>query len=473
MISGYLSSQQDFVDLINGFLFNKQGVLEIYLGGRSIELYIENGFIKGFYTDTEGLKAKEINKESLLLYSLFSMLDNPNALFSFKNAPEREYHFKLEEPISAEGLILQLRLAHQEFKSLLNLIITPYATIRVLKPFENMQNYDGRTFVSVILTSNETLTSETRKLQEPLRVGFLDIGQFSTPEAGKRAYEVDYMVKDVNVKNVNMFSILESLGTSKFTGFISIRGASDNYELYFKRGKAVSLYPYNFDFFDFILTLQAGPVMDVVSMPEEILNKFILKHSKRKLISSLPHNFIELGKVFIGIVKDGFSGLLVLQKANERMYFAYENGVLLASFLEGEKLKIYNAEPYKDGFLADLVPFEPMENFLEVMHLLFINAVYGVILKHSNQVVQSMLYHLSSSDLFKVVEGSIYFRGDPKGRREEILGFLSFLLDIGYTILGKKKLEEELENSLHPYRDISKVLDIEEYVEFWNEGAVS
>jgi hypothetical protein len=473
MISGYLSSQQDFVDLINGFLFNKEGVLEIYLEGRSIELYIENGFIKGFYTDTEGLKAEEINKVSLLLYSLFSMLDNPNALFSFKNAPKREYHFKLEEPISAEELILQLQLAHQEFKSLLNLIITPYATIRVLKPFENMQNYDGRTFVSVILTSNETLTLETRKLQELLRAGFLDIGQFSTPEVGKRIYEVDYIVRDVGIKNVNIFSVLESLRMSKFTGFINIYDNHSNYELYIQKGKAVALYPYNFDFFDFILTPQAGPVMDVVSMPEEILNKFILKHSKRKLISSLPHNFIELGKVFIGIVKDGFSGLLVLQKSGERMYFAYEKGGLLASLLEGEQLKIYKAEPYRDDFLVDLIPYEQMENFLEVTHLLLLNVAYGVILRHSSQMVQSILYYLSSSDLFKVVEGSIYFRADPRGRREEILSFLSFLLDIGYKILGKKKLEEELENSLHPYKDIFKVLEIEEYARFWNEGAVS
>jgi hypothetical protein len=343
----------------------------------------------------------------------------------------------------------------------------------VLKPFENMQNYDGRTFVSVILTSTEMLISETRKLQELLRAGFLDIGQFSTPEAGKRVYEVDYIVRDVGIKNVNIFSVLDSLRMSKFTGFINIYDNHSNYELYIQKGRAVALYPYNFDFFDLILTPQAGSVIDVVSMPEEILNKFILKHSKRKLISSLPHNFIELGKTFIGIIKSGFTGLLVLQKANERMYFAYENGILLASLLDGEKLKIYNAEPYRDDFLADLVPFEPMENFLEVMHLLFINAVYGVILKHSNQTVQSILYHFSSSDLFKVVEGSIYFRADPRGRREEILGFLSFLLDIGYTILGKKKLEEELENSLHPYRDVFKVLEIEEYARFWNEGAVS
>lgn len=473
MISGYLSSQQDFVDLINGLLFNKEGVLEIYLEGRSIELYIENGFIKGFYTDIEGLKAEEINKVSLLLYSLFSMLDNPNALFSFKKAPEREYHFRLEEPISAEELILQLQLAHQEFKSLLNLIITPYATIRVLKPFENMQNYDGMTFISVILTSTETLISETRKLQELLRAGFLDIGQFSTPEVGKNICEVDYILKDVNIKNVNIFSLLESLMMDKFTGFINIYDNHNNYELYIQKGKPIALYPYNFDFFDLLLTPRADLVMDVVSMPEEILNKFILKHSKRKLISSLSHDLIELGKTFIGIIKNGFSGLLMLQKANERMYFAYENGVLLASLLEGKKLKIYNAEPYRDGFLADLVPFEPMENFFEVMHLLFINVVYGVILRHSDQMVQSILYYLSSSDLFKVIEGSIYFRADPRGRREEILGFLSFLLDIGYTILGKKKLEEELENSLHPYRDVFKVLEIEEYARFWNEGAVS
>jgi hypothetical protein len=473
MISGYLSSQQDFVDLINGYLFNKQGVLEIYLEGRSIELYVENSLIKGFYTETEGLKAEEINKKSLLLYSLFDILDNPGALFSFRNSPQREYHFNLEEPISAEELILQLQLAYQEFKSLLNLIITPYATIRVVKPFENMQNYEGRTFVFAILTSNETLISETRKLQELFSDGFLDIGQFSPPEVGKNIYGVDYILRDVSMKNVSIFSVLESLMMDKFTGFINIHDNYNNYELYIQKGKPIALYPYNFDFFNLLLTPRADLVMDVVSMPEEIINKFILKHSNRRLISGLLDSFIELGKTFIGIIKSEFTGLLMLQKANERMYFAYENGVLLASLLEGEKLKTCNADPYRDGFLVDLIPFEPMENFLEVMHLLFINVVYGVILKHSNQVVQSILYHLSSSDLFKMIEGSIYFRGDPRGRREEILSFLSFLLDIGYKILGKKKLEEELENSLHPYRDLFKVLEIEEYARFWNEGAVS
>jgi hypothetical protein len=473
MISGYLSSQQDFVDLINSYLFNKQGVLEIYLEGRSIELYVENGYIKGFYTETEGLKAEEINKKSLLLYSLFDILDNPSALFSFKNSSEGEHHFKLEEPMSAEELILQLHLAYQEFKSLLNLIITPYATIRVLKPFENMQNYEGRTFVSVILTSNETLISETRKLQELLSSGFLDIGQFSPPEVGKNIYEVDYILRDVSMKNVSMFSVLESLIMDKFTGFINIYDNYNNYELYIQKGKPIALYPYNFGFFNILLTPRADLVMNVVSMPEEIINKFILKHSDRRLISGLPDSFIELGKTFIGIIKSGFTGLLMLQKANERMYFAYDNGILLASLLENEKLKICNADPYKDGFLVDLISFEPMENFLEVMHLLFINVAYGVILKHSNQVVQSISYYLSSSDLFKMIEGNIYFRVNPKGRREEILSFLSFLLDVGYKILGKKKLEEELENSLHPYRDIFKVLEVEEYVEFWNEGAIS
>jgi hypothetical protein len=267
---------------------------------------------------------------------LFNIFDNPSALFSFKNSPEREYHFKLEEPISAEELVLQLQLAYQEFKSLLNLIITPYATIRALKPFENMQNYEGRTFISVILTSNETLTSETRKLQELLSAGFLDIGQFSPPEVGKNICEVDYILKDANIKNVNIFSLLESLMMDKFTGFINIYDNHNNYELYIQKGKPIALYPYNFDFFDLILTPRADLAMDVISMPEEIINKFILKHSNRRLISGLPDSFIELGKTFIEIKKSGFTGLLILQKANERMYIAYENGVLLASLLEGE-----------------------------------------------------------------------------------------------------------------------------------------
>jgi hypothetical protein len=162
----------------------------------------------------------------------------------------------------------------------------------------------------------------------------------------------------------------------------------------------------------------------------------------------------------------------MLQKANERVYFAYDSGVLLASLLEREKLKTCNADPYSDGFLVDLISFEPMENFLEVVHLLFVNVIHGFILKHSDQVVQSILYYLSSSDLFRVIEGGIYFRADPRGRREEILSFLSFLLDVGCKILGKNKLEEELENSLHPYRDIFKVLEVEEYVEFWNKSAI-
>jgi len=274
------------------------------------------------------------------------------------------------------------------------------------------------------------------------------------------------------MKNVSIFSVLESLMIDKFTGFINIYDNYNNYELYIQKGKPIALYPCNFDFFDILLAPRADLVMDVVSMPEEIINKFILKHSNRRLISGLPDSLIELGKTFVGIIKSGFTGLLMLQKANERMYFAYENGVLLASLLEGEKLKTCNADPYRDGFLVDLISFEPMENFLEVMHLLFINVVYGVILKHSNQVVQSILHYLSSSDLFRVIEGSICFKVDPRGRREEIPRFLSFLLDVGYKILGKKKLEEELENSLHPYRDIFKVLEVEEYVEFWNKSAI-
>ncbi|WP_448587928.1 hypothetical protein [Thermocrinis sp.] len=453
---------------MNGFLSNKEGMLGLYLEGKSIELYVERGYIKGFYTDTEEITTKGINTLSFLLYSLFSMLDNPSALFTFKTDVSKNLIFELEEPVSAEELILQLQLAYQEFKSFLNFIITPYATFKVLKPFENMQNYDGKTFTSVILASKQPLINEIRTLRELFQSGFLDIGQFIDPEMGRKVYEIDYIVKNVDMKNVNIFSIFESLKMSKFTGCISINSAHSNYDLYLKNGRMVSLYPYSCDFFDFLLQPEQGSNMSIISIPEDILGKLILRHSKRKLIDSLPHDFVELGKIFIGIAKKGFSGLLTLQKGNEKMYFVYEGGALLASLVDKDQLKVARIEPYKDNFLLELVSIEPMENFLEVLHLLLINKVYGIILRHSNQIIQSIFYHLSSSDLFKVIEGSIYYRMEPIDREEEILGFLSFLLDVGYKVLGRKRLEEELEASLHPYKGVFKLLEVEDYTKLWN-----
>jgi len=472
MISGYFTSQQDFVDLVNGYLSNKEGILEIYLEGKSIELYIEKGYIKGFYVETEGLTVAEINTSSLLLYSLFSMLDNPSALFTFKTGIDKDSFFKLHEPISAEELILQLQLAYQEFKSLLSLIITPFASFRVLKPFEGMHHYDGKTFAFVILTSKQNLVSEMRKLRELFQSGFLDIGQFLAPEASKKNYEIDYIVRNVDVRNVNTFSLFESLKLSKFTGLVSINGPNSSYNAYFKRGKFVALYPYSCDFFDFLLSPENGYTMSIISMPENLLEKFMLRHSINKLVDNLSDDFVELGKLFIGIVKRGFSGLLTLQKGNERMYFLYENGILLASLLDRDEIKVSKMEPYKDNFLLELIPFEPMENFWEILHLLLINTVYGIIIRHSSQTTQSILHYLASSDLLKLVEGSIYFRIDPVDRREDVLGFLSFLLDVGQKILGRKKLEEELEASLHPYKEVFKMLDIEDYTRFWDESTV-
>jgi len=464
MIFGYFNSQQDFVDLVNGFLLNKKGILGIYLEGKSIELYVEDGYIKGFYAEVEDINPAKINTLSLLLYDLFSLLDHQKALFTFRTETAKGLFFQLDRSISAEELILQLQLAYQEFKSLLNLIMTPYATIRVLKPFGGMEHYDGKSFASVILTSKKPLVNEIRDLRELIHSGFLDIGQFLAPEKGRKTYEVDYVVQKVSVKNIDILSILESLRTGMFTGCISIKGAHSGYDLYFNRGKAVALYPYTHDFFDFLLNPEADSTMDVISIPKDLMEKLMLRHSKLKLIDGLSHDLVELGKIFIGIAKTKFSGLLTLHKGNEKMHFVYKKGVLLASLLEDDQLKIVREEPYMDGFLLDLIPFEPMENFSEVLHLLLINTVYGIILRHNSQAVQSIYYHLATSDLFKVVEGSIYFRKDPKGNQKETLDFLSFLLDLGYKALGKEKLEEELENSLHPYKDIFKALEIEDYI---------
>ena len=50
MISGYLNSKQDLVDILNGCLSNRAGTLELFLGVRVVSLYIDKGLICLLYT---------------------------------------------------------------------------------------------------------------------------------------------------------------------------------------------------------------------------------------------------------------------------------------------------------------------------------------------------------------------------------------------------------------------------------------
>lgn len=76
MISGYLSSKQDLVDLLNGCLFNKRGLLNIFLGAKVVSLYVDKSLVKGFKSPTDE-KVGKFNRRSLLLYQLFEFMNNP------------------------------------------------------------------------------------------------------------------------------------------------------------------------------------------------------------------------------------------------------------------------------------------------------------------------------------------------------------------------------------------------------------
>jgi hypothetical protein len=119
----------------------------------------------------------------------------------------------------------------------------------------------------------------------------------------------------------------------------------------------------------------------------------------------------------------------------------------------------------------DLVLYEPMGNMSAVVYLFLINLVYGILLKHASDVSQSVMGYVASSDIFLHEEGSIRYRKNPKEEDDAILSFLSILLDIGYRTLGQKKLEEALESALQPYRDVFKIMDVEEFIKFPDESA--
>jgi len=111
----------------------------------------------------------------------------------------------------------------------------------------------------------------------------------------------------------------------------------------------------------------------------------------------------------------------------------------------------------------DIVLYQPMENIRDVIHQFLLNAIYSILLKHAGHLNHIILAQLASSDVLKYHEGVIVYRRMPRGE-EGVFGFLQFLLDLSYSVLGNERLERELEIALQPYRDILKILKVEEYL---------
>ncbi len=463
MISGYLSSQQDFVDLLNGCLFSKVGLLNLFFGVNTVSLYVENGLIKGFKLNVPEDLSKA-NKRSLLLYHLFEFMEHPFAFFTFREDSIEEIT-NLEDPISAEELILQLQLVHTELRNLLDKVITPLAVVKVIKSFENDQYYDGKSIYHILVHSSRSLIEEIRYLNTLFSAGYLDINQFQNPEGLKEEIEFDYIMKEVESEKINLINLLESFQLGKFTGILKVVGDDFEYELYYKRGQLFAIYPCTPEVFELLLNPKGKSFLNAVRISSNMLDLLVLKHAENKVVNGLPTSFVEIGKMLMSMSAENRTGVIIIYAGTYKDYIMFKNGALLGIAREDfkEGLKLINKISYERVGYVDLIFLQSMENTKDTVHLFLLNVIYGLLLKYASHLNHVVLSQLSSSDVLKYEEGVILYRKKPKNG-DEAFSFLQFLLDLSYNVLGQERFAQELEIALQPYRDILRILKVEEYI---------
>lgn len=459
MISGYINSKQDFVDIVNGCLSGKVGTLDLFFGNNLISLYVEKSLVKGYKLSEE---VYQKNKKSVLFYYLSQFMDTPQAFFTFREQKDSDI-VELDEQLPAEELVLQLQLVNSELKLLMEKIITPFANLRVIKNFDQAYTYNGKSVYRILIEA-PNLLEEVRKLRKLLNEGYIDIGEFTGLEQPSSSIEIEYILKDVKLEQANIVTVFESLKHSKFSGFSRLLAPNFDTTFYFKRGELIAVYPCNVEVVDFLLNPDKNATLSIVKTADSIIDLLALRHLKDKAVYSLPGSFVEVGKLFMGMGREKISGCLILYTDNGHFYLLYKDGILKGIINEsGGTMKLVSSLPNTNIHYVDVIFYKHINNIKHFAYLFLINRLYSILIKHGGGINQSIMSYIASSDLFKHDEGLILYRKDPE-HEEDAFNFLNFLLDLSYKILGQGKLEEELENALQPYRDVLKMMDIEEYL---------
>lgn len=469
MLSGYVKNQQELIDIINGCLFNKTGVLDLFSIKTSLSIYIENGFIFGFFVeDIKDLLNEDKNEEALLLFYMAEILNAPFAFFSFREEFKDELFIQLKQRINVEELILQTQLVSVELRALLEKIITPYAILKAQEVFPEIEVFDGKSVYQIIATSKSGIIDTLRKIRNLIDKGFLDIHQFYYPFDEKKNPKVNVIMQSIEAGKLKLISIMQNLVLSKFSGFLRINLNGETVYIYYTKGKPVALFPINYPIFDFLIDIKGDAKVSVIELDEKTTKLLMLRHSENKVITGVTDNFVELGKVLMGISIESKSGIVVVRYSGNEHYILYENGKVFTFLKEGREglIEIISDLEVKHPYWVDVIFFDHIENMDKVVYLFLINVVYSILLKSGNyHIINSVKNYIASSENFKHEEGQIKYREIPKNP-EDILAFLYFLLDLSYKIFGEKKLEEELEQFLRPYKDVIEVLRVQEYINF-------
>ncbi len=472
MFYGYIGDSRSLNDVITGLLQGRSGVLELFVNKYLVSLRVKEGLITEFRCDIDSNDRKVINPYNLLLYCIAEMLSNPEGFFAFYEDSDIHGH-KLTQQVGSDELMIQATILRRELDEVMDKIISPFAIFKASSHREGAGKFDGKNIVEVVAGSEENVISVVRRIRDLLVEGKLDIHEFRE-EVVLEESEIDYMMERIPLGKVNITAILESLRGGNFSGIARISSLTYSINLFYESGEMFALYPVDFDIFEFLLSPDKNAELSLVSLDSSIVKFIALRFLSAPQVNTLSSNFMEISKLIIGLSKHRKDALLLISEKRGDKFIVFKEGRLLMSLVESEgKFTMSPSLRFEEPYFVSLYFYKKVENIASVVYTFMINEIVSIFMKRApSKVVGVVLRETAKYPFMTFLEGKLHLNRHPDEEDEtQLMNLLAFLFDLGSQELGNKKLEEELELQLRPFKDIFRVLDVDRYLKVRESGS--
>ncbi len=465
MISGNISNSQDLIEVLSTIPRTKRGYLNILSKTIFLALNIENGRVKGFFTNYEINRSK--NPLSLLIFVISEMLNEAEGYFSLEEETAVENFVEIS--VDVESVVIQATILRKEIEEIIPFIIT--TNVRLTS--ESNPEYDGKLF-GEILTNAEDPIEELRKLKDLLERGLVHVKEIK--HAGNiEEIGFDYILDEVDISRVNVTKLIEGLKRDYFNGYVEINKGKSVYYLFFKDGKVFGVSPAEPQIFDTLLDSLGNAAVSIVRLKEEFVETFAQIYIGKPSIAS-EDKYLSLGKLFITLISNMEEAVLKVVYGKEYYIFIFNKGRLLSAKRTNKWTENFKVTFPSPNFIF-LYRNIYANNILYTFYLFLLNKLKNILVRWNLVEELNALYRaIAHMPSIYIKEEQIHVaKSLTKKEEKQLVDLFVEISDRAIEKLGKEEFEREMELELSPHKEVLKVLDITEdlYREYEKEDNVS
>ena len=452
MISGSIASSQDLIEVLSTIPINKRGYLSILSKTTFLALKVENGRIKGFYTNYDISSSK--NPLSLLIFVISEMLYEAEGYFSLEDNTAVENFIEID--VDVESVVIQATILRKEIEEVIPYIIT--TNVRLSS--ETNPEYDGKLFGEILANSDDPI-EELRKLKDLFERGALWVKEI------KRAGNVeeigfDYILDAVDASRINVTKLIEGLKRVNFSGYVEIGEGDNLIYLFFKEGKVFAVSPIEPKVFDALLGPIGSASVSIVRLKEEFVETFAQIYVGRPSIAS-EDKYLSLGKLFITLISHKEEAVLKVVHGKEHYVFIFKEGRILSAKRTNKWVENFKVTFPIPNFVF-LYRNIYSNNVGYAFYLFLLNKLKNILVRWNLTEELNALYKaIAHIPFLYIKENDISVtRALTKKEEKQLVDLFVEISDRAVERLGKEEFEREMELELSPYREVLRVLDFSE-----------